>query len=91
MIETDASDIAVGAVLMYNGRPIAYFSRKLHGAERNYSVTDREFLAIHLCTRRWRCYLHGVKCTVHTDHEPLVGIQDAPALMPRHTHWVEQL
>ena len=35
--------------------------------------------------------MHGAKTTVYTDHEPLVGIQDALALMPRHTRWVELL
>ena len=65
--------------------------QKLHGAERNYSTTDRELLAVHLCTRWWRCYLHGAATTLYTDHEPIVGIMEAPALMPRPTRWIELL
>ena len=69
-IETNASDMAIGDVLMKNARPVAFFSRKLRAAKKNYSFTDRKFLAIHPSTRRWCCYLHGACCAMFTDHEP---------------------
>ena len=56
-LETDASDTAVGGVLMQNHRPIAYFSKSLNTAERNYPTHDRELLAIVLSSCRWRPYL----------------------------------
>ncbi|CAI7909028.1 unnamed protein product, partial [Closterium sp. NIES-53] len=69
---TDASDIAVGAVLMQdfgNGlQPIAYESRKLHPPERNYPIHDHEMLAIVHAFKVWRCYLTGADVTVPTDH-----------------------
>ncbi|GJP77274.1 hypothetical protein CLOP_g7694 [Closterium sp. NIES-67] len=61
VIEADASDQAVGAVLMQdqgNGpQPIAYLSKKLHGAELNYSIHDKEALAIIIAFKT--CYLEG--------------------------------
>ncbi|GJP73421.1 hypothetical protein CLOP_g4136 [Closterium sp. NIES-67] len=72
VIEADASDQAVGAVLMQdqgNGlQPIAYLSKKLHGAELNYPIHDKEALAIVIAFKAWRCYLEGRQTTVYTDH-----------------------
>ncbi|GJP65712.1 hypothetical protein CLOP_g22576, partial [Closterium sp. NIES-67] len=72
---TDASDIAIGAVLMQdfgNGlQPIAYESRKMQSAERNYPVHDKEMLAIVHAFKIWRCYLTGADVTVRTDHKSL--------------------
>ncbi|CAI7746590.1 unnamed protein product [Closterium sp. NIES-54] len=72
---TDASDIAVGAVLLQafgNGlQPIAYESRKMHPPERNYPIHDREMLAIAHAFKVWRCYLTGADVTVRTDHRSL--------------------
>ena len=60
---TDASDIAVGAVLQQgheNGRqPLQLFSKKLDTAEQNYTVSNHELLAIVLCTVRQQPYLAG--------------------------------
>ncbi|CAI7840285.1 unnamed protein product [Closterium sp. NIES-53] len=71
VVETDASDQAVGAVLMQDhGRdlqPIAYLSKKPHGAELNYPIHDKEALAIVIAFKAWRCYLEGAKTTVYTD------------------------
>ncbi|CAI7910255.1 unnamed protein product [Closterium sp. NIES-54] len=68
---TDASDIAVGAVLLQdfgNGlHPVAYESRKLHPPERNYPIHDREMLAIVHAFKVWRCYLIGADVTVTMD------------------------
>ncbi|CAI7890777.1 unnamed protein product [Closterium sp. NIES-54] len=64
---TDASDIAVGAVLLQdfgNGlQPIAYESHKLHLPKRNYPIHDREMLAIVHAFKAWQCYLTGADVT----------------------------
>ncbi|GJP35887.1 hypothetical protein CLOM_g20430 [Closterium sp. NIES-68] len=65
---TDASDLAVGVVLLQDFgeglQPIAYESRKLNPAERNYPVHEKELLAIVHAFKVWHCYLTGADVTV---------------------------
>jgi cleavage and polyadenylation specificity factor subunit 1 len=74
-LTTDASDIAVGAVMqqLVRGKwwPLAFFSRQLRVPEQKYSAFDRELLAIYLAIRHFRYYLEGRPFTVYTDHKPI--------------------
>ncbi|GJP52561.1 hypothetical protein CLOM_g11663, partial [Closterium sp. NIES-68] len=92
---TDASDIAIGAVLMQdfgNGlQPIAYESRKMQSAERNYPVHDKEMLAIVHALKIWRCYLTRADVTVRTDHKSLQYLRAEPNLNPRQIRWLDYL
>ncbi|GJP51327.1 hypothetical protein CLOM_g10485 [Closterium sp. NIES-68] len=92
---TDASDIAMGAVLMQdfgNGlQPIAYESRKMQSAERNYPIHDKEMLAIVHAFKIWRCYLTGADVTVRTDHKYLQYLRAQPNLNPRQIRWLDYL
>ena len=71
-LTTDASDYAIGAVLL-NGImvPLAFFSKKLRTPERKYSSFDRERLALYLGIRHFRYFLERRSFTVFTDHKPL--------------------
>ena len=73
---TDASDVAVGAVLeqRINGQPapLAFYSKKLSNTERRYSTFDRELLAVYLATKHFKHLLEGQQFQILTDHLPLV-------------------
>ena len=68
---TDASNIAIGAVLQQDSRPVAYFSKKLDAAQRNYSVYDKELLAVILALKHWKHFLYGRRARIHSqDRSP---------------------
>ncbi|CAI7897975.1 unnamed protein product, partial [Closterium sp. NIES-54] len=94
-VVTDASDFAIGAVLLQdfgNGlQPIAYESRKLQAAERNYPIHDKEMLAIIHAFKLWRCYLVGADVTVRTDHKSLQYLRAQPNLNPRQIRWLDYM
>ncbi|CAK9796275.1 Retrovirus-related Pol polyprotein from transposon 17.6 [Anthophora plagiata] len=75
-ITTDPSGYAVGDILSQGqigqDRPIAYASRLLHGAELNYSIIEKECLAIIYAVRHFRPYVYGKFFNLITDHQPLV-------------------
>jgi hypothetical protein len=58
-LETDASGTGLGAVLMQQGKPIAYFSKALGSKAVAMSTYDKEALAILESLKRWRHYFLG--------------------------------
>lgn len=97
-LETDASDYALGGQIGQrdeNGKlhPIAFYSHKLHGAELNYPIYDKEFLAIFNCFKEFRHYLMGSKhqIKVYTDHKNIVHFTTTQELNRRQTRYAEYL
>jgi transposase InsO family protein len=72
-VATDACSTGLGAVLLQNDRPIAYAARSLTPAESNYSIIEKELLAVVFALTRFHFYTAGRKVTVLTDHQPLLG------------------
>ncbi|KAM9974215.1 hypothetical protein ACTFIR_003931 [Dictyostelium discoideum] len=72
VIETDASNIGIGAVLLMDNKVVSHYSRGLIPAEKNYFATEREALAIVEAIKRFRCYTNEKLTKVITDHKPLI-------------------
>ncbi|CAJ0920656.1 unnamed protein product, partial [Ranitomeya imitator] len=94
ILEVDASSVGAGAVLFQKdaqGRkhPCFFFSKTFTPAERNYSIGDRELLAMKLAFSEWRHLLEGARFPfqVFTDHKNLVYIQTAQRLNSRQARW----
>ena len=75
ILDTDASDVAVGAVLSQKidgvEKPIAFYSAVLNRTQRNYCATRREMLAVVKSLQHFCYYLLGAKVILRTDHHSL--------------------
>ncbi|KAI3650144.1 hypothetical protein MP228_005001, partial [Amoeboaphelidium protococcarum] len=94
IVETDSSDYAIAGVLsQYDEknelRPVAFYSRQMIPAERNYEIYDKELLAIHECFKEWRHFLQGAdhQVTVLTDHKNLQYFMTTKQLTRRQARW----
>jgi len=97
-IITDASETAVGAVLLQQQGPdkedtkvIGYSSSKFKQAERTYSVHEKELLGVLLAVQQWNCFLEGSKFTVYTNHSSLVWLNKLKEPSRRQSRWVDIL
>lgn len=91
----DASNYCVGACLAQKDKcdvfkPVCYFSRKLSGAQKNYSTSDKEGLALVLAVRAFRSYLSD-RVIVFTDHEPLRYMNTMAPTNQRLLRWCLEL
>ncbi|XP_071900987.1 uncharacterized protein [Coffea arabica] len=78
----------IGAVLLQEGRPVAYFSEKLNGAALNYSTYDKELMTLVRALQTWQHYLRPREFVLHTDHESLKHIKSQDKLSKRHARWI---
>ena len=71
-IHTDASLLQLGACISQDGKPIAFYSRKLNPAQTRYTTTERELSSIVKVIKEFRNILLGKQICIHTDHENLM-------------------
>ena len=83
VVETNASDMEVGAVLMQHNQPVAFISKALNSAQHNFHNMDFKLLAIVLACKRCHSYHDGKKTILLTDYKPFVGIHTIPNLNKR--------
>lgn len=95
--DTDSSDFVTGAVLYQKGdddklHPIAFTSKRLDPAQRNYPAQERELLAILQAWRAWRIYLEGAVETtvVRSDHASLQYLKKQKLPSRRLARWIEE-
>ena len=93
-VEADVSDFATGGVLSMKcederWRPVAYISKSLNEAERNYKIYNKEMLAIIQCLEAWRHFLEEAKgrFEIWTDHKNLEYFMKAQKLNRRQARW----
>ncbi|KAL5514485.1 hypothetical protein ACEPAG_2574 [Sanghuangporus baumii] len=97
-LETDASDVAIGAVLQQEDdqgelRPLGFMSKTLTSTQRNYPTHDKEMLAIMEALKHWRHLLEGTKepVTIRSDHANLRYFMTAQNLSRRQARWALEL
>lgn len=76
VLETDASDKGICAVLQQDGHPIAYVSRALGPRNLMLSTYEKECLAILLAVDYWRSYLQSAEFIIRTDQKSLTNLDD---------------
>ena len=68
-VETDASEVALAATLTQNNRPVAFFSRMLHGSELKHSAIEKKAQAVIESIRHWRYFLTAKHFILKTDQK----------------------
>jgi transposase InsO family protein len=93
VLDTDASSTGLGAVLhQWQGehlRVIGYASRVLSRAERNYSTTRRELLAVIFGFKQFRQFLFGRKFVLRVDHAALTQLRSTPEVVGQAARWLD--
>ncbi|KAK9144516.1 hypothetical protein Sjap_004419 [Stephania japonica] len=90
-VQTNASCIGIGAVLLQANHPMAYFSRVVSPRMRMASTYIREFYAITEAVWKWRQYLLGRRFTIITDHQSLRSILTQTIHTPEQQRWIVKL
>ena len=90
-VHTDALDRALSAVLVQEGHPIAFVSRKLNAAEQRYKAHEKEMTAVIHCLETWKHYLMGTRFVVVTNNIANTFFKTQKKLTAKQARWQEFL
>jgi hypothetical protein len=76
IVETDACDTGIGAVLIQHDKPLAFLSKALGPTHKHLSIYEKEFLALIMAVERWRSYLQLQEFLIRTDHKSLAYLTE---------------
>ncbi|XP_060178356.1 uncharacterized protein LOC132608338 [Lycium barbarum] len=91
VVETDACNIGIGAVLMQKGQPIAFLSKGLSVQHQTLSVYDKELLALVMAVNKWSQYLIGRTFIVKTDQKALKFLLEQKLHTGTQLKWITKL
>lgn len=91
VLEMDASDKGIGAILAPNRRPLAHLSKAIGPRKRGWSVYSKEMLAIMKAIRMWRPYLMGRRFQIWTDKKSLKFFLEQQVVTLEQQKWVSKL
>ncbi|KAL5777367.1 hypothetical protein ACOSP7_010293 [Xanthoceras sorbifolium] len=91
IVESDASGVGLGAILIQEERPVAFYSEALKGTALALSTYDKEMLAIVKAIRKWRPYLLGRPFIVRTDQRSLKYLMEQRITTPTQTRWLPKI
>jgi hypothetical protein len=91
ILETDASEFGIGAILSQQGRPIAFLSKALGPSKRAWAIYSKEMLAVMEAIKTWRPYLLGRKFQIQTDQKSLKFLLEQCIVTPKQQKWVSKL
>lgn len=91
VIEADASGYGLGAVLLQQSHPIAYYSKVLGVRAQAKSIYEKELMAVVLSVQKWRHYLLGRHFIIHSDQQSLKYLVNQREIGPEYQKWVGKL
>lgn len=91
VLETDACQTGVGAVLMQDGKPIAFLSKVLDSRHMSLSTYEKVLMTVIMAVQRWRYYLLGHKFIIKTDHEALKHLMEQKLTTLLQHKWFSKL